>query len=911
MKAVVAFALSILTVTLILVFIPMENGPGIEGGMSIDFEQRESYFRRMLADPTTGEIPVGMRSRELHYAENLPKYNFNRREGLWKLRGPGNIGGRTRAFAMDINNPNKMIAGAASGGMWMSDNGGHNWRKVNCPLINITCLRQDERPGKNDIWYAGTGEWAGGYTQVAGRFYGDGILKSIDGGENWESISSTSTSLPQKLDKDWNVVFNIVLDKSNLIDDELYAATYHGVYKSLDGGDSWKKVLSGNAFDGFSIYTDVAIADSGVLYATQSSEGANGGIWRSSDGDNWTEITPAGYPGVYGRTVIGICPSDQNRVYFFSARTNAGLKTENFRHRAEWNSLWHYEYLSGNGKGANGKWDDRSLGMPQGESSFAKLNTQGGYCIFVKAKPDNPEVVFLGSTNIWRSENGFKDTAGTAWMGGYGVNTALPDFKLYPNHHPDQHDIIFYKGSSKRAISVHDGGISRTEDVMASNVEWESLNRNYVTTQYYTVAIDDNTPYDNRILGGLQDNGSLFMNGAGYSNWNLSLSYDGAFCDIREGGKEIIATTQSGRMMRLQVDSVGNPVKYARLDPNTVNHDEYLFINPSAIDPNNENILYMPATGKLYRNTDISARPYADYFDSSRWDTPLWNEMSECGVGSDLITSISVSRADSNTIYYGTYLGKLFKVNKAHKGDPVPINMTESMFPRAYLNCIALHPTDSNKMMVVFSSYNVVSLFYTNDGGNSWANVSGNLEENMDGTGDGPSCRWAEVVPLDNGDDIWLVGTSVGLFASDALSLNTNWLQQSPEGIGNNIVTMIKVRTSDNFVVASTYGSGVYSANIAEAWQVTGNHTPEINEETLKIYPNPLSGSEVQIEMSSNLNGSAAIFVSDQLGRQVYSGSKEVVNGKIVLKIDRLSKGIYNLSVVLEGVKWSGKMIKN
>jgi len=112
---------------------------------------------------------------------------------------------------------------------------------------------------------------------------------------------------------------------------------------------------------------------------------------------------------------------------------------------------------------------------------------------------------------------------------------------------------------------------------------------------------------------------------------------------------------------------------------------------------------------------------------------------------------------------------------------------------------------------VVFSNYGVVSLFYTTDGGTGWTDVAGNLEEFPDGSGNGPSCRWAVIIP---GQGVF-VGTSTGLYSTALLDgSSTLWIQEGSTTIGNTVVDMVDVRLADGRIVAATHGRGVYSASL-------------------------------------------------------------------------------------------------
>ena len=896
MKKIITLVL-LLGVTLTCYLFFKANPKNVEENEAYEANERaqwNQYYQRLLADPATGKIPNGIGAMEQAYAQTLPVYNSIKRSEQWIARGPNNVGGRTRAFGINKDNPNEMLAGCVSGGMFKSTNGGKSWNKVNCPVLSISCLVQDQRPGKTNIWYAGTGELLGASGTGAGAYYGgDGILKSTDGGNSWTKLASTIGVSSVLFDRDFDGVNNIVIDNSNLTEDELYAATYQGIYRSADGGASWTRMKA------YSYKTDVAITANGVVYATLSSEAPQKGIWRSVDGLTWVKITPTGFPTTYGRVVVGIAPSDPNQVYFLAAETdNFGLSSTNFQKDVEWNSFWKYTYNSGDGSGAGGTWTDRSLNLPNQGGDFGQFNTQGGYDLYVTVKPDDPNVVFLGAANLWRSTDGFTSNNNTTWIGGYAVNTTRPNYQVYKNHHPDNHSMVFFPGSNVRCVTAHDGGMSLTDNVMASNVAWDDLNNNYTTALFYSIAIDHGTVGDNKILGGLQDNGTQFMDQYGMGAWQMSGNSDGSFCFMKNGGTDVYLSAQQGRIAHVQIDAIGRPIKNARIDPSQLYRSNYDFINPFSIDPNNQKILYLPAKTRLFRNTDIDAKPLSSDLDSTRWSTPLWEELTNCvpPAGSEF-SAITTSKSQPNTVYYGTSTGKIFKVSNAHTGQPTPINITGSKFSIGNINCIATDPLDSNKIMVVFSNYSIISLFETEDGGLTWRNVSGNLEEAANGSGSGPSCRWAAVMPLKDGSRAWFVGTSTGLYAANSLVDNgTVWTRQANNEIGTTIVNMIDVRYQDYYIAAATHGAGVFSANIGEAWQTTDIKKVQNKNLEFRLYPNPCLGELVDVIVPSVLESVTDVKIYNTSGQTFKVSLVEnnlLTSHSLRLHIGDLPTGIY------------------
>lgn len=184
-------------------------------GTPEDPDARARYEWMRLRDPATDQIPLGIRKKELEFAETLPSRENSDHLNLqkpgravevqnldWSRRGPYNVGGRTRALTIDVTNENVINAAGVSGGMWRSIDGGQSWTKTTLPgeLHSVTCLIQDTRAGKTNTWYYGAGEYRGSAASHWGVFFnGNGIFKSTDGGITWAQLPSTSVYLDHLL----------------------------------------------------------------------------------------------------------------------------------------------------------------------------------------------------------------------------------------------------------------------------------------------------------------------------------------------------------------------------------------------------------------------------------------------------------------------------------------------------------------------------------------------------------------------------------------------------------------------------------------------------------------------------------------------------------------------------------------
>ena len=905
-------------VTLLALFFVLREGNSVHEPVASEFSSKRAMWEHQrVADPATGTIPEGIREAELRYAATLPSREARfaakgNRAALasWEHRGPGNVGGRTRALALDVTGEDTILAGGATGGVWRSSDGGASWIKTTTSeqAHAISSIVQDTRPGREATWYFGTGEFfssGSGINRGGARFAGGGLYKSTDNGRSWRGLESTNTGSPHIFNLG-DLIWRVALDPSNLEEDEVYMAIRGGVERSTDGGESWTSAIKSSGLQP-SEETDVAVTDQGVVYAVLSSEGRSRGIYRSEDGITFANILPENFSPSYGRIVIGIDPTNQNRVYFLGETSGAGAEGKDLLGDAVWHSLWVYTWVSGDGTGEGGLWEDRSANLPLFGGSFGDFNSQGGYDLAVAVKPDDENVVVIGGTNLYRSTDAFRSAEKTDWVGGYRDEVwKLEDNRLiieyeYPNHHPDVHTILFSRNDPSIMFTGSDGGVHRTSNALKQDsIDWVSLNNHYLTTQFYSIGVDRETPGSEKIAGGLQDNGTWRNNGkSGDEPWIFSGSGDGAHVAYADGGRLLYAAKQSGRLYRIELDEEGEMTGSTRLDPAGRNFDNFLFINPFRLDPSDRKVLYTPYANIVMVNSDVTAIPLGnDKPTPIGWDSII--------VGSNtFITALGVSeQSPTSRLWCGDALGGVYRVDDAASGNPTSTNVTGNSFPgRAWVSCIAVDPRDGNHAIVVFSSYRVRSLFRTTNGGATWESISGNLEEEPDGSGSGPSCRWVSIVHRGKGT-LYLVGTSVGLFSTSNLNGDdTVWEQEGESTIGNAIVDMIDARSSDGFVAIGTHGAGVFSATLAELGVERSERTS--NSLTLSsIAPNPLTDEGTFSWSFSGARSQVRLDLIDMRGRVVAElRNEEMPSGEYSEQIEGsdLPSGLYLLRLEVNG----------
>jgi len=254
--------------------------------------ERYEFEINRLKDPSTGEIPENIREKELKYVlsnksgmQTLPrpvKYGANMsampgdQTSDWVNRGPYNVGGRTRALAIDLDNENILFAGGVSGGMWKSTNRGKTWKRVTKgdDHPSVTDIEQDPRKGMHHIWYYSTGERLGASESArnnSGFYQGNGIYKSTNNGETWDILDFTKNTTPQSFDNAFDLIFGIEINPKN---GDLYVATFYGIFRSKDGGNTFEEVLESD-FDNF---VDIHISKSGIIYTSLDSNAPKSGL---------------------------------------------------------------------------------------------------------------------------------------------------------------------------------------------------------------------------------------------------------------------------------------------------------------------------------------------------------------------------------------------------------------------------------------------------------------------------------------------------------------------------------------------------------------------------------------------------------------------------------------------------------
>jgi len=489
-------------------------------------------------------------SRNTHSSKVTSVPNFS-----WQSMGPTNVGGRTRAILIDNNDPTRqtIFAGGVSGGIWKSTNGGGTWGNavpaisysINDTManINVSCIAQDA----NGAIYIGTGEGFSLYSEGEGfssAILGGGIFKSTDDGATWRLLTKT---IPTKNNGTalWAYVNRIAIRPDNF--KVIYAATNAGLMISHDSGATWRYALNSKKATLPSNSLDVKIStDGSVVVACTNGYGYY--CYPQQNPDSvFTEMRTTGVGHLNptagsSRIEFAISPTDPNRIY--ASVISGGSQMDQFQ-TSTTSGIFMTMTASTNG----GYWYD--IG-PGGSISFDPYAEPGGsddqsdYDNTLGVPPANEAQVLCGGTTLWEwSGVSVSDTVGN-WkrVSHYGGLIQLYD-PLYI--HPDEHAIVFDEKNPQTVFVGCDGGIFKSTNWYVSsnpaiagasnqsgsvnNLVFQSMNRNYNVTQYYTVcyspvtysitvpmSINNGTATTTTtehlgVGGGTQDNGSPYISG--------------------------------------------------------------------------------------------------------------------------------------------------------------------------------------------------------------------------------------------------------------------------------------------------------------------------------------------------------------------------------------------------------------
>lgn len=830
-------------------------------------------------------------------------------DNQWVERGPNNVGGRTRMVMFDPNdNTHKRVfAGGVSGGLWVNDDitdANSSWTQVGIDdNLSVTCMAVD--PNNSQIMYIGTGELYNPQQAL-----GNGIWKSTDGGATWNNVyqirGTTTNSGTIEVPGTYFMTDIIVRDadgnSATTDDSEVFAAiggsfyssnpisTYvgrndYGIYKSTDDGANWSQItldVNGNAVapNDFELSTDNTL----WLSTTRNINGDGGGrIYSSTDGTSFTlkhTITDG------RRTEIAVSKTNANTLYVLGeVGTISG-------------SSFVAPFISLLKTTDAFATSPTSLTLPNDATSSIPADdftrSQAWYNLVIEVDHSNDAIAYVGGINLFRTTD-----SGTSWS---QLSKTSPTGNLsgitVSYVHADQHSWAFHPTDANIAVIGNDGGVFYATSLSAassSDTAIEERNKDYNTIQFYNAAISQTTDPE-YIVGGNQDNGNLFFDDAstGINEAIKVTRGDGGHCFIDKDGGYMIVSNLYNNIFRYNLDVPYTGTKVTIQADNSTGS----FINAMALDENLD-ILYSNGGDHLARYTDITT------------NSPTRTNITDALIVNVSAIKVSPFTTTSSKVFLGTRAGKLIKVEIANTATQTVTDISGGSF-LGNISSVEFGASE-DEIMVTFYNFGVESIWFTEDGGTSWANKEGNFPD--------INVRCILMNPLNN-DEV-IVGSELGVWNTSNFKDASPVWNQSYNGMSNVVVTSLSLRTVDNTILASTYGRGFYTGqfkgndltiwtgNVDTDWTNAGNWSnglPAIDID-VKI-PNttikPVLNSSVTIDNLSietsaelTLNEQAALTLKENLINEgtLTINSTEANSGSIIVEGTSTGNITYNRAV--------------
>lgn len=684
----------------------------------------------------------------------------------WVERGPDNVGGRTRSIMFDPNDPTlkKAWAGGATGGLWYNNDitsSTSTWTAVDDFWDNISITAIVADPTNDSTFYVGTGEGWG--SSVSGA-RGAGIWKSIDAGLTWTQLSATTNfyfvnDLAVRAENGVGVLYAGLRGVS-------YVGTVHGtasegIQRSTDGGQTFTQVAPNVPSQTFNYaVADLEIGANNRIWvgtinsANSGSNRGGGAILYSDDGLTWTNA----YTRAGGERVrIATAPSDSNYVYaVIEVGNQVGEITKTTDHGVGWTSV------------------SEPNDVDPGISASDFSRNQAWIHLSLAVDPNDPNTVIAGAVDPFiTSDGGSNWTQLAHWYGGFGLIEV----------HADQQTVVYRGNSSSDALFGNDGGVYRSDDLTSAVPTFSNLNRSYNVTQFYSCAIHP-TAGNNTFLGGTQDNGSHRFITPGINSTNEVTGGDGAYCFIDQTDPLIQVTSY---VYNSYWRSTDGGLSFPTRVQNTSSTGS--FINPADYD-DQQHILYSArSSSTINRIVGMDANPTVGFINVNLG-----------GMATHL--RVSPHTTSSTTLFVGTSGGRIFKIINAESANPTSTELTQPILPSGSISCIEVGATE-DELLITYTNYGVNSVWYTSDAGINWTSKEGNLPD--------MPIRWALFNPNDRNEAI--LATEVGIWScTDLNAASPNW-NPSSSGLANVRTSMLQMRSSDNEVIAATFGRGMFTSN--------------------------------------------------------------------------------------------------
>lgn len=786
-------------------------------GVSATGSDGSGYIPRSQDGPTAEAYLHGLRSNQhtgivnssdvIEAVRQVNEMNTLRNQANlnWTPLGPDNYGGKTKGIIYDRKDASgkTIIAGSTGGGIWQSTNEGITWQSVG--TLNLMVSSMVQTPN-GDI-YVGTGD--GFNAQLTGGlndmgyttgFMGSGIWKSTDG-TNFTQLQATVPQMNNNTAA-WAFINELGVNS----DGHVFAATNAGLRFSTNGGTSWQMAKTAAGAELSLNATDVQVGSDKTLLAVVDNKAY---VSKNGNPESFVLISTAEVNTLptadVSRLEMAIAPSNPNIMYAVLVN-NFGIHIGIYR--------------------SADKGDNWEVILPA-TTTVNIFNQRGIYNNYIAVFPNDPDRVLIGGQNIWQGRRVVPNGL-FAWdlKSSPGASVFNPFYV-----HFGQQRVVFKPGSSTSFFLATDGGIHKGE-VSGQDLLFTTSNRNYMTSQFYTVAPSGG---ENRVLGGAHDQGTIFISGEG----NTVRQGETLYTRTSSGGpcvvstidpNAIVVTSTAGSMQRsedmaftfstqfLLATGFGNTQAFrtpvalweSYNDQNSRDSITFRARRPyqageviKAKSSNNDHpFLYtLPNalnTGDTIRIKDIVATKLFITVANRLWmtkeflnfgKTPTWFELSNSSVGFTGIPQSMAVSADGNHVFVGMRDGKLFRISNislAYNAALADINSPQSIIATRQMQLnlpgtstpvsqaitsIAIDPKNPNNVMVTLANY----------GNNDYVFVTNNaLDANpgfLSKQGNLPKMPVYSSLFEMSTPGLAIIGTELGVFTtSDVFASNPNWV---------------------------------------------------------------------------------------------------------------------------------------
>ena len=734
-------------------------------------------------------------------------------QGEWRLEGPTNIGGRFNFLRQHPTDPTILFAGSSSGGLWkgVGISGGENgsWEPLTEDFPAMAMGDLAFYPGNPDRIFLATGD-----PQISSfPRMGNGVYRSLDGGETWQNMGLDSMGVISKLlfvPSGGAVETPILL--AGAMGNPATTGDYRGLFRSSDSGNTWDQVLLPNDSTGI---TDILYdPESAAIFAaawqrtrnSTASEvwGPHCRIWKSNDaGMNWEVLPNPWGEGIRGR--IGLAQSPQG-VYALVVGQDHQL--DNLYRTTDGGGSW-------------------SAVIPEDNLPENALGGFGWYFSKVRINPfDSDDISILG-VNTWNSVNG-----GVNW------NLMGPEWWSYEVH-ADKHDLQWI--GSQTCVLATDGGLYKTEDHGAT---WSDI-EDIPVTQFYRAAWNPHHP--GFYSGGAQDNGTTTGNFEDLGGWTRDLGGDG-FTVIYHPEDDALryAGYQWGNW-RFSMTTVDEEPLWNDFTTGIDEEDRTWWDSPLIYHPSNPNEMWT-GSQRVYRMQDAPVSVWQPVSEDLTYAT-------EPGLSYRCVSSLAGSHFDDDAVAAGTTDGRVW-ISLDHGDTWEPM---EEGLPSQFVTDVEFDPFHPDSIFCTVSGYRnaiYAPFIYKAAIGGPWTSIQGDLPEHPVN----------QILPLN--DSIWAVATDAGVFAT--LDWGSHW---EPVGELPTIpVYDIVADTIADRLVAGTFARSMLSfpldsllpqPEVVEPNTVAGLHN---GTGSFLAYPNPFR-NELNMDLPADVK---SIVIRDLTGRVVF-----------------------------------------